>query len=201
MSDHGLPHHAENPAQKRVGIFIAVLAVIMAVIAAATNQQGNQMILREVKASNGFAWYQSKRQRTYANDLELKRIEFESAGTLTDGQRKLLEGQKAKLTAKNSEYEGENKEILAAAEIDRAAAETAEHKHHWFEFSEISLHIAVVLCSLVLLTEQKLFLHLGIVTTLVGILLAGYAQWGNHEGHGPHAAAAAVATPAASAGH
>lgn len=186
MSAHGVPHHAETPDQKRVGIFIAILAVIMAVTAAATGQQANLMILKEVKASNGFAWYQSKRQRSYANELELKRIEYELAGTPTEAQRKLLDGQKTKLAAKNAEYETENKEILVGAEADRTAAAAAAHKHHWFEYSEISLHIAVVLCSLVLLTDQKLFLHLGVLTTLIGILFAGYSQWGNHAHHTAH---------------
>ena len=186
MSEHGLPHHAENPEQKRVGIFIAVLAVIMAIISAATNQQANEIIVKEVKASNGFAWYQAKRQRSYANELELQRIEFSLAGTPAEAQRKLLEAQKAKLTSKNAEYETENKGILDTAKGDQTAATTASHRHHWFEFSEICLHIAVVLCSLVLLTEQKIFLRLGIVVTLAGFLLAGYAQFGNHAHHDSH---------------
>jgi hypothetical protein len=186
MSEHGLPHHAENPQQKRVGIFIAVLAVVMAIISAATNQQANEMIVKEVKASNGFAWYQAKRQRSYANELELKRIEFDLAGAPTEAQRKLLDAQKAKLTAKNAEYEAENKGILDTAKADQTAAATAGHKHHWFEFAEIGLHIAVVLCSLVLLTELKIFLRLGIVVTVAGIALAGYAQLGNHAHHETH---------------
>lgn len=192
MSEHGVPHHAENPAQKRIGIFIAILAVIMAIISAATNQQANEMIVKEVKASNGFAWYQAKRQRSYANELELKRIEFDLAGTPTEAQRPLLEAHKAKLTGKNAEYEAENKKILDDAKADQTAAKVAAHKHHWFEFGEICLHISVVLCSLVLLTELKQFLHVGIVVTLVGIALAGYAQFGNHEHHENHEAPAAT---------
>lgn len=182
-----LPHHAENPEQKRIGIFISVLAVIMAIVSALAHQQANQMIVKEVKASNGFAWYQAKRQRSYANELELKHIEFELAGTPTDAQRKIIEAQKAKLAAKNAEYEDENKDILAIAEADRSAGETAAHKHHWFEFSEICLHIAVVLCSLVLLTEIKIFFRLGVIVTVVGIGLAGYAHFGNHTHPAEHA--------------
>ncbi len=37
------------------------------------------------------------------------------------------------------------------------------------------LHIAVVLCSLTLLTDQKLFFHLGLAATLGGLILTGYA--------------------------
>jgi hypothetical protein len=197
----GLPHHAENPEQKRIGIFISVLAVIMAIVSAATGQQANRMIAQEVKASNGYAWYQAKRQRSYANELELKRIEFELAGSPTEAQRKIIETQKAKLTAKNAEYETENKKIQADADADREAAEVSEHKHHWFELSEICLHIAVVLCSLVLLTELQVFLRLGVVVTVIGIALAGYAHFGNHSHHGSHEEPAAAAHDAAPPSH
>ena len=196
-----LPHHAENPEQKRIGIFISVLAVVMAIVSGLAHQQANQMIVKEVKASNGFAWYQAKRQRSYANELELKRIEFELAGTPTEAQRKIIEEQKAKLAAKNAEYEAENKGILVIAEADRDAAATASHKHHWFEFSEICLHIAVVLCSLVLLTEIKVFFQLGIIVTVIGIGLAAYAHFGNHTHPAAHTEPAPGTQHAAPSAH
>lgn len=201
MSDH-LPHHAENPQQKYVGIFIAVLAVIMAIVAAVTNQQANEMIVKEVKASNGFAWYQAKRQRSYANELEIRRIEFELAGTPSEAQRKMIEAEKVELAKKNAEYKAENEGIQDGAKADRVAAATAGHRHHWFELSEICLHIAVVLCSLVLLTERKIFLRVGIAVTVVGLVIAGYAQFGNHSHHAAAEEHAAPATkPAGTPGH
>jgi hypothetical protein len=192
MSGHGAHSHSDNPEHKRIGVFIAVIAVVMAVIGALAKQQANEMILKEVKASNGFAWYQSKRQRSYSNELELKRIEFELAGPATDAQRKILEANRAKFQAKNAEYETENKAILDGAEADRQAGESAAHRHHLFEYAEIALHIAIVLCSLVLLTDQKFFFQAGIVATVVGIGLAVYA--GTTSGHG-HASAATNASP------
>ena len=60
---------------------IAILAILLAVVSALGNEQDNEKIVKQIEASNGFAWYQSKRQRSYANDLELKRIEFEQANT------------------------------------------------------------------------------------------------------------------------
>ena len=175
MSDIGVPHHAEQQGQKHIGIIISVIAVLMAVVAALAKGEANTMIVKEVQASNGYAWYQSKRQRSFINELELKRIDFELAGAPSDGQRRLLEEQRVKLKAKNVEYETENKGIVAAADADKKTAETAAHKHHWFEYGEILLHIAVVLCSLTLLTEQKLFYHLGLAATVGGIILAMYA--------------------------
>jgi len=196
MSGHGAHSHSDNPEHKRIGVFIAVIAVIMAIVGALAKQQANEMIVKEVKASNGFAWYQSKRQRSYLNELELKRIDFELAGQVTDAQRKLLEGNRAKFLAKNAEYETENKDILTAAEADRTSAQTAAHKHHWFEFAEIALHIAIVLCSLVLLTNLTFFFRLGIAATVAGIGLAVFAA---RSGHAAPPAAPATPPPAATA--
>ena len=171
MSGHGVPHHAANEEHKRIGIVIAIIAVGMAVVTALAHAEANKMIVKEVQSSNGYAWYQAKRQRSYLNELELKRIDFELAGSPTEAQKKMREQQQAKLKAKNAEYESENKEILAGAEADKLAAAAASHRHHWFEYAEILLHIAVVLCSLTLLTEQKLFFRLGLAATVGGFLL------------------------------
>ncbi len=200
MSGHGSHSHSDNPEHKRIGVFIGVIAVVMAIVGAFAKQQANEMIMKEVKASNGFAWYQAKRQRAYVNELEVKRIDFELAGQVNDAQRKLLETNRAKFIAKNAEYDTENKEILSGAEIDRDAAQTAAHKHHWYEFAEIALHIAIVLCSLVLLTNQRIFFHTGIAATVVGIGLAVLAYGtGSHAPAKPAAVTPPAAAPAAKA--
>jgi hypothetical protein len=184
MSGVGVPHHAENPEHKQIGIFIAVIAVIMAIITALANNEANKMIVKEVQASNGFAWYQAKRQRSYMNELEIKRADFELAGNLSEAQRKVLEETKAKLKSKNAEYEKENDDIRVQAEAEKKAASAASIKHHWFEYAEIVMHIAVVLCSLTLLTDSKLFFRLGIAAAVAGVVLAGIAL--SMTPHGPH---------------
>ncbi|MFO1513973.1 MAG: DUF4337 domain-containing protein [Verrucomicrobiota bacterium] len=195
MSGHGVPHHAENREQKKIGIIIAVIAVVMAIVAALTNNEANRMIVKEIQSSNGYAWYQAKRQRTYLNDLELKRIEVALQGNPTDAQRKLLEESSAKLRAKNAEYEKENEDIRVKAETDKLEAEMAEHRHHRFEYGEVFFHFAVVLCSLTLLTETKLFFRLGIASTLAGVAMTAWTLMQKpHEATAHHASA----TPTAS---
>lgn len=174
MSGHGIPHHAENREQKRVGIAISVIAVILAIVSALAHNESNRMIVKEVKSSNGYAWYQAKRQRSYLNELEVKRIEVELQGSLTAAQRALLEESAARLKAKNAEYEKEFEEIRARAEADGLEAESAAHRHHGFEYGETILHVSVVLCSLMLLTEAKLFFRLGLAVTALGLVVVGW---------------------------
>ncbi len=171
MSGIGVPHHAENEGHKRVGIFIAVLAVVMAIVSALAKAEANSMIVKQVEASNGYAWYQAKRQRTYLNELEFRRIEIDLAGAPSAAQRALLEEQRSRLKAKNAEYETEGKEILVKSDATTKAAEFAGHRHHRFEYAEILLHIAVVMGSLTLLTDTKLFFRIGIGATALGIAM------------------------------
>lgn len=194
MSGHGIPHHAENHEQKRVGIFISVLAVIMAVVTALANNEGNQMIVKQVEASNGFAWYQSKRQRSYMNEIEIGRIKRELAGTPNEAQRKMLEETQSKLAAKNAEYEKENEEINRSSKLKAQEGLLAAHKHHRLEYAEVALHIAVVLCSLTLLTDSKLYFRIGVIATVAGVVLAVSALLtGAHGDHDEHAASSAPA--------
>ena len=204
MSDHGVPHHAENQEQKRVGIFISVLAVLMAVVTALANDSANQTLVKQVEASNGFSWYQSKRQRSYMNELELGRIERELAGSPNDAQTRLLENTRARLKTKNSEYEKENETINRNSNHDAQLAKIAAHKHHQFEYAEVAIHIAIVLCSLTLLTDSKLFFKIGVLATVAGVVFAclGFAvsDHGESEAPTPHAPPAAHSPVSAPAG-
>jgi hypothetical protein len=175
-------HHAENPAQKQIGLFIAVLAVVMAIIGSLGKDAANQMIVNEVKASNGYAWYQSKRMRSYMNDLELDRIAAQESGAITEQQRELLTKQKARLTAKNAEYKAENEDILTKAESQQNFAQMAAHRHHGFERAEVFLHIAVVLCSVTLLTERKIFSQVAVALAVIGMILAAYTYLHREQG-------------------
>jgi hypothetical protein len=196
-------HHSDNPEQKKVGLIIAVLAVVLAVIGSLAKDAANQMIVNEVKASNGFAWYQSKRMRSYLNELELDRISAQESGAITDPQRELLAKQKTKLTSKNAEYKSENEDILKKAESQQGVATIAAHRHHGFERAEVFLHIAVVLCSVTLLTDRKVFSQVGVALAGVGVILAAYTYFHHEhaEGARPESASNAPALQPVAKGH
>ena len=77
MPDIEIPEEAKDRQERQVGLTIAILAILLAVVSALGNEQDNEKIVKQIEASNGFAWYQAKRQREYLNDLELRRIEID----------------------------------------------------------------------------------------------------------------------------
>jgi hypothetical protein len=169
MADIEIPHPEGRKNEKPVGIIIAVVAVVLAVIGSLGNNAANDRIVSEVKASNGFAWYQAKRQREALNNLEIRRIAVELASDPSPGRRAALVKLQEDLAAKNQEYKSENAEILAKAEADRIAAKINGNRNDGFDSAEILLQIAVVLCTLTLLVEAKFFLRIGILVAVVGI--------------------------------
>lgn len=178
MADIEIPHPEGRKNEKPVGILIAIVAVVLAVIGSLGNNAANDRIVAEVKASNGFSWYQAKRQREALNDLELKRIAVELASSPSPGRREALERLQQDLLAKNREYKVENAGILATAEADRTAARIHGDRNDGFDRAEILLQVAVVLCTLTLLVESRIFLRIGLVVALVGMGVGARTHFG-----------------------
>lgn len=177
-----IPHgHGGHEHEKKIGLMIAILAVVMAIISALAKDASNNRIAAEVRASNQYAWYQAKRIRVHMNDLAIRDMEIQLQGQVTDAQKESITKLQASLKKKNDEYEAENKEILVDADKLKAQAEEAAHKYHAYEQAEIFLQIAVVLCSVTLLTHNMWFLYGGVVLTAIGLLLGGKAYFGNHQ--------------------
>lgn len=175
MPDIEIPSPQGRKDETQVGIIIAVIAVLMALVGSMGNNAADDMIVSEVKSSNGFAWYQAKRQREYINDLELRRLAIELADNPSTTRRAALESFVADLKAKNQEYRTDNESIREGAQREAAAAEVAGKRNDAFGNAEILLQVAVVFCSLTLLTNRRMFLHAGILVALAGMLLAARA--------------------------
>ncbi len=87
-------------------------------------------------------------------------------------------------SANKEEKPGKEKETVVkegAVQIQEKANErgkettVTEHKANFYDGAELFLELSIVLCSVTLLSENKLFWRLSLVTTLAGI---GVAVWG-----------------------
>lgn len=201
MSEVDIPKDADNKEDKRVGIKIAIIAVVMAIVSSFGKNAANDMIINEVKASNGFAWYQAKRIRSAMNDQVIAQIELDLLGSPTDAQRESMLKLKKKLLEKNAEYKKENEDILKEAEVTKAEASLAGKKNDAFDRAEIALQVAVVLCSLTLLAGNRGFSQAGVILALIGAGLAIMAFFKNPDppkaGARPTPNAQATAMPSA----
>lgn len=170
MAEIEIPHHVEGKDQKQIGVLIAVIAVIMAVVSSLGKHAANEMIVNEVKSSNDYAWYQAKRQREYVNEIEIRRLDIELLANPTGIRKAAVEKFKADLLAKNTEYQRENQKIKELGDAAKLHAKIGGAKNETFDHSEILLQIAMVLCSLTLLTGLKLFTRIGLAAAAAGVV-------------------------------
>ena len=173
MAEVEIPHGEGKEGEKQIGIIIAIIAVVMAVVGSLGNNAANDRIIKAVESSNGYAWFQAKRQRSYVNELEIKRLAVDMAGNPAAAQREAMTKLTAELQAKNVEYQAENDKLRTEATAAKLESELSGEKNDGFDHAEILLQVAVVLCSLTLLTDNRNFLRVGIVVALLGGLWAG----------------------------
>lgn len=200
MAEIEIPQEAGSKEDKQVGIKIAIIAVVMAIVSSYGKNAANDMIINEVKASNGYAWYQAKRIRGALNDQAIAQLDLDLLGTPTDARREAMLKLKKKLQEKNAEYKQENDDILKEADTTKAEAALAGKKNDAFDRAEIALQVAVVLCSLTLLTGSAVFSRAGVGLAIIGVGLAVMAFFKKPDppktGAPPPPAATAPAKPA-----
>jgi hypothetical protein len=177
MPDIEIPEDVKDHREKQVGLTIAILAILLAVVSALGNEQDNEKIVKQIEASNGFAWYQSKRIRAGMNELTLEQLKIELAGNPTATQREAIKKLETRLAAKNAEYKEENDKILKEAEASKRASEAADARGNRFDRSEIFLQIAVVFCSITLLTKVRTFFFVGLLLAAIGGGIGGWAYF------------------------
>lgn len=169
MSEIEIPEEAKDRHEQIIGLTIAIIAILLAVVSNLGKDEDNEKIVKEVKSSNNFAWYQSKRIRAGMNELAIEQMKIDAAGAVSDAQRAAMQKLEAKLLAKNTDYAGENDKILKEAEQLKKEAEHSALVGDRYNKAEIFLQIAVVMCSITLLTKRRGFFFVGIALCLVGI--------------------------------
>ena len=100
MSDIEIPDDARDRQERQVGLTIAILAILLAVVSALGNEQDNEKIVKQIEASNGFAWYQSKRIRAGMNELMLDQMKVELAGNRVAGVSFAKAGERLEVRAR-----------------------------------------------------------------------------------------------------
>jgi hypothetical protein len=165
------PKTTESHKERIVGLIIAAIAVVLAIVTHLGNETNNDKILAHVDASDQFAFYQAKKERHAQLELQIDNLHLQFDKLSPEGQAqaaKLLTGYEAQM----KHLEDDGREIKDKGDELLAESRHLQAKATFIELGEIALQIAVVLCSITILTEQNLFVRMGGVSAILGILLA-----------------------------
>jgi Domain of unknown function (DUF4337) len=168
---------AEHSGQKGIGLTTAIVAVLLATTTLLGHRAHTEEVVLQGDRNTQWVNFDTKRmQRTLHEDFAILSL------GLPNGEEKAAEfKEKAKIerdgeAAKNGvpAKEGTDKIREKAQELD-AEMKLTQRRADYYDSAELFLEISIVLCSIALLAEAKLYWRFSFVTTAIGV---GVALWG-----------------------
>ena len=153
---------AEKHNDRKIGLTMALIAVLLALATMVGHRTHTEEVLIQTRANDQWAYYQAKtiRSQSYAMNARLAQL-------LPNGSKLAEEfSQESESQRKDAE------EIRKQAEDKEHETDATSRKANQFDTAEIFLEIAIVLCSISLLTGVRSFWLVSFASSLVGIAFA-----------------------------
>lgn len=171
--DHGV---SDATFRKRVGLFISLLAVLLAITGTGGSNAMKTAINANIERSDAWNFYQARNIRETATKLSRDQLEI-----MRDGAS---DATKAAITARLDDYKtaiqhyesdpgSDGKaELKTKAEAAEAKRDLAQMRGESFEIAEALLQIAIVLASTCILTASRQLLLVSACFALCGVVLS-----------------------------
>ncbi len=163
----------ESHKERVVGLIIASIAVILAIVTHVGNETSNEKIVAHVDTTDQFNFYQAKKERRYQLELQTDSVHLQFDRLSPEAQAEATKDLAA-YAAQIKKLDKDLEDIKKEGDEKKAESVKLEGKATFIELGEIALQISVVLCSITILTEQRLFVKMGMALALAGVLLALY---------------------------
>ncbi len=188
---HGPEHqieHAEHAAHarrhefdKKVTISIAAIAAVLACVTMLGHRTHNEVLQKQAlagrqstEATNKWNYYQTKNLFNFQARLMLDqlRVSAPKDGGDVESVRAYYQGIVDKYDKKLPQIEEEARQIAEKGEDYLKESHHAHDRADRFDFGELGLQLAVVLCSLAILTKGRGFWYVGLVSAALGCAIA-----------------------------
>ena len=170
----------EKGGSKWVAVYIAMLAVALAITGMGASNAMKDMLANNIEASNLWAFFQAKTIRKTNVDAAADNMGLILAANpnMPDAAKKQIEHTIKRYRPASARYEsepetGEGRKELAARATEKAKArDIAQRKDPYFDFAEALIQIAIVLASVSLITRTSLLLVVSFAMSGIGIFLS-----------------------------
>jgi Domain of unknown function (DUF4337) len=172
-----------GPGRQRdrwIGVYIGLLAVVLAICSMGGNNADKDATLKNIEASNTWAFFQAKNMRRHVLRLQVEELEILSASQpdLPAEAKKLIEERIAKhrayekrLTSEPEKGEGLD-ELFTKGKALEVERDHAMRQDPYFDYGEAFLQIAIVLASIAIISGSTSLL---IISGLLGVSGALFA--------------------------
>jgi hypothetical protein len=166
LEEHAHHHDDDEPWTLPVAITISILAVLVAMATLMGHRSSIEVVLLQTQASDQWAFYQAKNIRLH----EMQSV-ADMLGVLAPADKEKAEALREKYRKETERYDKDKEQISEKAkefEKERAVVSRREDR---FDAGEVILEIALIICSLTLLTKRKAFWYSGIAIGVVGFFV------------------------------
>ena len=157
---------ARSGFDRQVAATMAILAVLLAVDSLFGHRAHTEEILNQAKASDQWSYYQAKAIRRTTNEVAAQLAESLSAGVAPVA--KAVDGFKENA----QRYEREAGEIQKQAEEFEHDRDRQARLANHFDLAEIFFEVALVTCSVAILTKRRALWLGSLAVAAVGLLTA-----------------------------
>jgi hypothetical protein len=166
LEDHA-HHHDPEPWTLPVAITISILVVLVAMATLMGHRSSIEAVLLQTQASDQWAFYQAKNIRLH----ELQSV-ADMLGVFTPVEKEKAEEVREKYQKEIERYEKDTDQIGEKAKEFENECAVVSRREDRFDAGEVILDIALIICSLTLLTKIKAFWYSGIAIGVVGFFIA-----------------------------
>lgn len=170
----------EKSGSKWIAVYIAIMAVALAVTNMGASNAMKDMLTNNVSASNYWSFFQAKtiRQTTFRVAADDLAVLASINPTMPDAAKQQVEATIKRYRDTAARYESDpkegdgRKELMAKARAHEKEREIAQRRDPYFDFAEALIQIAIVLASVSLITGTRLLLVLSILMSAAGGFLS-----------------------------
>jgi hypothetical protein len=170
-ADHGA--HVD-PANKKVALFIAVLALVLAFAETLGKSAQTSALANHIEASNLWAFFQAKTIRQTTIRTAAQEVEAQSGAKAPEAVKKQLDTWKKTVERYESEPETNEgrKELMARAKERELKRDRAMAAYHHYEIASAAVQIAIVLASAQIITGVAALLWIAYALGAIGVVFS-----------------------------
>ena len=157
-------HREDNPLLMPVAVTMSILAVLVAMATLMGHRTATEELLLETQASDQWAFFQAKNIRLH----EMQGV-ADLLGTVAPADKEKTEAMREEYLKEVKRYDKEKDQISERAKELEKEREVVSRREDRYDAAEVILEIALIICSLTLLTKKKFFWFVGILVGIVGV--------------------------------
>jgi hypothetical protein len=170
-------HAAHDPLDRKVAMTMAIIAAILAAAAMISHRGhtevlrlSNQANLHHTKASDAWNYYQAKNTLSRQYKVLLMEAQSEKTREYLTKEIEKYEGTRDK-KGSLAKLEHNARELTEQGEEEEHASHGVHQSVNWIDFGHLGLELALVLCSITVLTKQRGFWYVGMAAAAAGVVV------------------------------